>query len=515
MFPAWYDMLPEKIPEKIIEKTAGLISARFGFRMDSPCIFQGIRRAVAERMKILGITDPAEYLERKIGSAFYGEKEIETVFNLIAINETYFFRVPEHFKVLTSYVFPGVITSAYDRCDKRISIWSAGCASGEEPYSIAITFKETEYLENNYVLELLGTDSDANMISRALESVYRKRALNAVPAHRRFYWEQTGGKFKLRDDIRQMVKFENHNLTTMTPGDPFSRKWDIVFCRNVLIYFTKEAIDEVFERLHDCLNAPGFLFVSPWETNVCPQGLFDVVEKDGIFILEKNKAATSRRETISIDELKNSKFDLKQEAEAKTEAEEKIKAETEAESKTQNERSINQPSLRPDQSFVYKLKHSVNEAMNRRCPDEALKMIREALRSQPLNAEIIYLAGSVLSDMGNAAEAAEEMNKVINLDPKFIPAYISLGILYSSLGEIDKAVYSFKKALNIDSDCVPALFHLGRLQLSAGERENGVRSLRLAKILLERGAESTLEASLGGFSTEVLIQTCDKLIEEL
>lgn len=187
-----------------------------------------------------------------------GEEELVHFINAVTTNLTAFFREPHHFAFLEQHLFPQLIE---EKQEKRVRIWSAGCASGEEPYSIAIVVKEC--FPADWDIKILATDLDSSMIERGMRGIYDAERVTGISTERlrRFFHKgkiSQAGKVRIVPELRDMVIFKQLNL--MHPW-PLQGPLDIIFCRNVVIYFNKETQRVLFDRFANLLNLEGCLFV--------------------------------------------------------------------------------------------------------------------------------------------------------------------------------------------------------------------------------------------------------------
>jgi chemotaxis protein methyltransferase CheR len=200
-------------------------------------------------------TDPSRTLERKIIDA-------------ICTHETMFFRDQSPFELLKSRILPELTeqkASSSNRLPANISIWSAGCSTGQEIYSIAIVLKEFRLSPVKYNIRLLGTDISDAALSCAASGEYSQMSVDrGLPQDKRDkYFRQNGLKWKIRDDIRAMCSFKKHNL--MNPFDELG-VFDLVFFRNVAIYFRQEDKIELFKKLADVFKPGGYLIIGSSES---------------------------------------------------------------------------------------------------------------------------------------------------------------------------------------------------------------------------------------------------------
>jgi chemotaxis protein methyltransferase CheR len=182
----------------------------------------------------------------------------------ITINVTQFFRDPEVFGLLEKEIIPLLIYNKVKQNRRVIRFWSAGCASGEEPYSIAIILKELlgeEY--DNFLVSVYGTDIDNDCLRTARQGVYLERQLENVHLqYRKKFFKKLGDNYSLSEEIKDMVRFKNLDLFT----DIKTAHYDVILCRNVIIYFNKDMQNKLFEKFYYSLNEGGYLVIGKTET---------------------------------------------------------------------------------------------------------------------------------------------------------------------------------------------------------------------------------------------------------
>ncbi|CUH97572.1 Chemotaxis protein methyltransferase [Propionispora sp. 2/2-37] len=172
----------------------------------------------------------------------------------LTINVTEFFRTPEKFRELEEKVLPDLLTKS-----PKLNIWSAGCSIGAEPYSLAMILSEQTPGTRH---RILATDLDVEILAKAQKGVYTSNEFkNITDARAGKYFKQSGGQYIISDEIKSRVEFKRHNLLL----DKFEAGFDLILCRNVVIYFTEEAKDALYRRFLAALKPGGVLFVGGTE----------------------------------------------------------------------------------------------------------------------------------------------------------------------------------------------------------------------------------------------------------
>ncbi|GAB2775915.1 CheR family methyltransferase [Streptomyces daliensis] len=251
-----------------LEELLGFIREARGFD------FTGYKRSslarrIRKRMSDVGIRTYRDYQDLLETNA----EEFSALFNTILINVTSFFRDAEAWAFLQGEILPELLSGLTP--DEEIRVWSAGCSSGEEAYSLAIMFAEALGLhECLRRVKIYATDMDEEALREARTGLYTPKSLEGLPSDlREAYFEQNGAQFSFRPDLRRRVIFGRHDITR---DAPISRL-DLLVCRNTLMYFNVEAQTQIIDRFHFALRPSGFLFLGKAEMLLNDAERFEVV----------------------------------------------------------------------------------------------------------------------------------------------------------------------------------------------------------------------------------------------
>lgn len=175
--------------------------------------------------------------------------------NYLTINVSEFYRNPEQWRLMDKEIIPELI----GRFGKNLKIWSAACSTGDEPYSLVMAF--SKHLPLNQI-NIIATDIDKQVIEKAKTGLYNEKSIASVPDEfKKKYFTKVGPSYQISNDIKSRVQFKQHNLLK----DSYPDRCDLIVCRNVLIYFTEEAKDEVFRKFNTALKPEGILFIGSTE----------------------------------------------------------------------------------------------------------------------------------------------------------------------------------------------------------------------------------------------------------
>jgi len=243
----------EKLEDADFKKFRDLIYDSSGIH------FTDVNRPILEsrlkdRLKKSNLKNLSDYYKILIAEP----QELKVLLDAVTTNLTSFFRNSVQFYALENEVVNQLKES---KDEKVVKVWSAGCSTGEEPYSIAMSLKEK--LDSSWRIEIIASDISFNVLMKAKEGFYADNKIAGIPpAYLSKYFIKTSGGYHIIDDIRKTITFDYHNLKY----DSGLRNFDIVFCRNVIIYFDAKAQIEVVNRIYESMNFNSYLFIGHSES---------------------------------------------------------------------------------------------------------------------------------------------------------------------------------------------------------------------------------------------------------
>lgn len=211
-----------------------------------------------------------------------GKEEWDKISDALSVQETYFFRELDQLKALVDFIVP----SLYEEGVRSLKIWSAGCATGEEPLSIAMLLNEKNwFLKLN--IEIYATDISVSALEKAKRGVYRERSLRNLPSHliNKYFTKEENG-FRISSEIHKKVLWQRANLVKEEEIKDFAKS-DIIFCRNVFIYFEDSTIQKIVEVFEQNMKNPGYLFVGVSESLIRFKHSFNLEIIGGAFVYVK------------------------------------------------------------------------------------------------------------------------------------------------------------------------------------------------------------------------------------
>lgn len=229
---------------------------------ESGIFFDNINRSILEsrlkeRMRQKNFTTPSDYYQ----SVLSDRKEMENLLDSVTTNLTKFFRNDRQFVALREGVLPSVIEQNKKTGNHSIKIWSAGCSTGEEPYSIAM--EVLNQVPAGWRVNIIASDISLKSLMKAKTGYYAKERIEGFPpGYIEKYMIQEREGYNMKEEIKKIIRFDYHNLK----NDNGERNYDIVFCRNVIIYFDKQEQERLANHFYQCLKNPGYLFLGHSES---------------------------------------------------------------------------------------------------------------------------------------------------------------------------------------------------------------------------------------------------------
>ncbi len=412
-----------------------------------------LERKVCEAARESGYQDAVSYARTLLVSPL-SQKLIEALARRLAVGETYFFRDMGVFDALGEQALVELIRQR--RADRRLKIWSAGCSTGEEAYSIAILLDRMIPDLSQWEITILATDINQEALDRAAEGVYRDWSFRDAPGWvKDQYFTKTDGGFELLGRIRKMVTFCRHNLAI----DPYPASFNgtdainLIFCRNVLMYFSRERALEIVRRFSTCLTDEAWLVTSPVESGLAKQSLFEAVRFQNATLYRKRRAAvldegSRARRAVPPGETEKSieKDSIGRAAQMSESATGQKKERQKVHSAVASRKaSPGGPTIRESLSAAALAKAAADQGELSR----ALELCEKAIDADKLNPSLHYLHATILQETGKIGEAAASIRRAIYADQDFVLAHFALGHLMHRQGKHKEAEKHFTNACSL------------------------------------------------------------------
>jgi chemotaxis protein methyltransferase CheR len=385
----------------------------------------------------------------------------------LTVGETYFFREPQVFAMLEEHILPALVRARL-RSARHLSIWSAGCATGEEPYSIAISINKVIPKVQDWHVTLLATDINPRVLQRASEGVYRAWSFRSTPQwiKERYFTRQPGDCLAILPAIQQMVQFAYLNLVDdMYPALlTNTTAVDVIFCRNVLMYLAPEQAKKVVHRLYCALAEGGWLIVSPSETSQALFAQFQAVNIPGAILYRRGQSGELRVASGGAP------ASSRNAVQSQVPRQNPPLATHDSPLATRNS-PPSEPTAYRDALALYQHgryaevvdtlrawcahEHADAQAMallarayaNQSQLAEARQWCEKALAADKLNAGIHYLHALILQEQGVLDNAVLALKRVLYLDQSFVLAHLALGTLAQQQGKRQEADKHFEDVL--------------------------------------------------------------------
>lgn len=419
---------------------------------------------IVERMDRLNLRGCDAYLHRLTAGAT-GRQELDHLIKLLTIGETYFFRHRELFEATRRYVIPSLIE--HNRASRRLHIWSAGCSTGAEAYSISIMLNR-EFADRlrGWDVSIVGSDINRSFLARAAEACYDDWALRGLsPQLQRTCFSRVGQRWALKDQFKKNVSFRYDNLAEPSLPAMQHGVFDVIFCRNVMIYFNEEIIERIVRHAHHCLPDGGWFLVGHAEHSLERFREFQMVNCDGATLYQRSNAPAPG-----------------------------------AGSCEENDNSGSHSPSRMSPLATGSIDHSSASEASRngtRISSEAAKIPDTHETAGPaIRGELAPVR--TLADRGEFDAAAEQCERLLKKYPLHALCHFYRGLVHDQLGQYPQAERSLRRAIYLDRSLELGHYYLGMTLQRLGRYEQASRSLRNAlKLLAERDADELIDESDG------------------
>lgn len=444
-----------------------------------------LQAALHKRMLKLGFSSLDTYTDLLVHNA----GEFQCLVELLTVNETYFFREPEHLKLLVERLVPDLLTKVGGR---RLKIISAGCSSGAEPYSVAILLRECFGARSNELFSIYGMDIDASVVSHARKAAYGKGFFRGVDPLlvERYFTIGDFAEMRLKDEIKKEVSFEVINLL----NDQFPlafQQADAILYRNVSIYFPEHVQKIIFGKLADLLVDGGYLVVGATETIPHDFGVLTLVERDGLFVYQKLPGFTlQERRSLRRDDTRAVKPELRTTASTPpvswkrpvTRLPHLVETEKQPAKKVVST-NVTAPAVSIKSAFDEALSLATGGNV-----DKALAQLATLIKQEPDFVPAHTLAASIHLNNAHFNDARTAAKRALQYDPLCSEATLMLGMIERHEGNTDLAYSRFREAKYLNADCWLAYIHLGEIDFAREERQRARSSYAAALSLLEKGS---------------------------
>ncbi len=422
------------------------------------------------------------------------KEDFDALARHLSIGETYFFRENTALELLTDNIIPWLIAQSHQR---QVRIWSAGCSSGEEPYSLAMLLREHVSDIDRRPFKIIGTDINPGALQKAKKGLYTSWSFRNTPEYyKKKYFAQRGKAFEIHDDIKKMVHFRQLNLAQANyPSlETDTMHVDVIFCRNVLMYFLPEVAIHVARRFYEALNQNGWLITSQVELHEDFFGAFQRIRFKGCVYYRKSLDQTGTKDIAApIDSRRKTERANQQTTSHRTPAKEKASNAAKAARKKNfvADKPVSLPAMGRPFSLSraktlyaetkyracadYCIRHLESHSVSKEIADLLIKSLansgqldqarvwaEKVLSSYPEDAGSLNLYATILMEQGNNKLAEKVLVRALYVDSIYPAALFNMYCVLSSLGK-DKMARKYFENLQVairhisDEDFIPGL----------------------------------------------------------
>lgn len=440
-----------ELSDEILSRLGDFATATLGLRFP-PDRWRELARGVGAAALELGISDVEAWIETLLADEASGA-DIKALANHLTIGETYFFRHRESFTLMGEEILPERFAARREQ-GRSLRIWSAACSTGEEPYSVAMLLRRMYPELSPATVSISATDINTHSLARAQRGLYSEWSFRDTPAWLKdaYFSRKPNGRYEITREVRQLVKFSHLNFADPIYPAEFGERadYDLILCRNVLMYFSAEWHARIVRRVVAALAPDGWLLVGPCDISI-PQATELGLEQrgPGSFLRTEKKTAVrapapalppviwpvaqpaAAPKPAEVVPLLPSLPLLKEDAPV-------AKAAAPLPEATQTESEV-----------VSALAH---EKADRGDLSSALLACDEAIALDKVNPDFHYLRGCILQEQERLPEAVQAFQRVLFLDPKAVMAHFALGCIAERLGDHGEARRHLSLVLRILSE---------------------------------------------------------------
>ena len=462
------------IGAKALGQLAALLNERAGLKI-GPDGYPGLRLALSQRMPALGLSDAEEYVRRLRELA--GEHELRSLLPLVTVGKTDFFRDSSQFRALSNQIIPELVLAAR-RDRRRLLIWSAGCATGEEPYSLAIVLAECG--ANPGEAEVWATDLNVAALETAKVGRFPARRMQGVSQARlRRFFHPRGDEHEVDASLRAFIRFEGQNLASPIFAHVSPESVDLILCRNVIIYFDLPTIRGLMGRFLRAMRPNAYLFLGYSESLFRVYEKFEMVEVEGAFVYRRpsESPTDSSRAPVAPSTVKTRAPPL----EANSRPPVRPTAATLPQPAPKADAAANTTAVaKGDRASPLERLSEAVRRMDRGEFDAALVAVGQLTEENPDDLGALLTLGNIFSLMGRTAESEETFARALAREPLCVEAWLFGGVAALQAGTLDEALAQLRKALFLEPTLALGHYLLAQVQERLGERESARRSYRNA-----------------------------------
>ena len=474
--------MPRKISDRQLFRLSEYVTGWLGLHFPKKR-WHDLERIICHAAPELGFENTDACIERLVSGQFAKEQE-EILAGHLTIGETYFFREQKSLDILENRILPDLIAARRGR-EQRLRIWSAGCSTGEEPYSLAILLSRLIPDLREWQITILATDINPRSLGKAVQGVYGDWSFRGVPQwmRQKYFTKTPDGRYELPHAIRRMVTFSILNLAedNYPSLSTNTNAMDIILCRNVLMYFGQQQQQRAIQGFQRSLLEGGWLVVSPCETSTTFSACFETVMFPGAAFYKRNELGGKPHLVLPPVPAGAANAHFPAPFVPVAASKPVSPAPPSAPDKVKPAAPRAQPSVYEEALALYR-QGSFEEAAD--ILSGLLARSEAGIAPQPAFGKAVALMARSLANRGEIALALDWADKAIAVDKLNAELYYLRATIFQEQGEIPKSMASLKQAIYLDQAFVMAHFTLGTLALQQGKSREAGKHLANALSIL-------------------------------
>ncbi len=491
------------LPESTLNKLSHVVADQLGLNFP-PNRWVDLERGILSAARELGIKETIPAVTEWLSGANLTSEEFSVLATFLTVGETYFFREPAGFEIFRTTIIPELIRER--QCgDQYLKIWSAGCCTGEEPYTIAMLLKELLPDLQNWKITILATDINRNFLKKAQTGIFSPWSFRETPMEvKNKYFSPSGKNWEINPDLKKMISFEILNLADDLYPSMLTntQNIDVIFCRNVLMYFKPAQVGQVAHRFFQSLAEKGWLLTSAVELNDEYFSDFAVLKyNQGIFyrkVPKDDNIIHSPRVNMAAGNSVNS---------GKPAPSLKVKP-------AQSVPRLSSPvPSRPKATTTNLLstgevRDLFEKGQYHQCAQQCIRL----LEKKSSDIDVFTLLVKSYANSGNLAEARRWGDKLLLQDGATADSYCLVATIMIEKNETSMAESILKRALFMDQNHVLAHFLMGNLSLRNGNRRTAVKHFKNVRDLLSAFPGNDIVTGFEGLTADRIIEITETLI---
>lgn len=470
---------------------------------------QDLKNGVLKAFHYSGLGTLEEYC-RVLATSPGNSAIFKTLISFLTVGETYFFR---HFDVIEKEILPRLIKA--HQHDKSLRIWSAGCSTGEEPFTVAMVLDRILSDRKDWTITIIGTDININSLQYAKEGVYRPWSLRSINEYyKERYFRRKEGLYYLDDRIRQMVKFDYNNLVdeSYPQSDGGTKELDMILCRNVTIYFEAETTIRVVNRFYECLKERSYLAVGHAEpSSLIYDAYLPEIYPDAVLYRKDSSAKRESRYKTGIkirdDIFRNMKKTSSQKDQAASGLQDLEKQITRLKDITSpvvipmvpvplepKRATLSQAGSLGQGASAEERRQRANETelfaeavqrFHERAFEESEKLFVELVEAFPNNGRAYYMIAHIAANLDQVKKSKEFCHRAIEKDPLLLEAYYLLGLIFKEENDFENSISMLKKTIYIDMDFALGYYEMAVNYFKLGDTVGARKYLKQTERILK------------------------------